>query len=71
MKTLNENYRLIHPLDDVPEKKVDVSQLGPIQMAPSVRFSLFALKAYLLVMALLVVYKVAEMGGLTQLATSR
>jgi hypothetical protein len=31
---------VVHPLDDVPEKKRDVSSLGPMAMTKSVRTSL-------------------------------
>lgn len=61
-------FVVVHPLDDVAEQKVDVSRLGPMPMTASVRWSLFALRGYLILMALLVAYKVAEMGGAFHLA---
>jgi len=48
---------VVHPLDDVPEKKRDVSSLGPMAMTKSVRTSLLVLRAYLILMASLVVYR--------------
>jgi hypothetical protein len=49
-------YWVVHPLDDLPEKKRDVSALGPMPMTPSVRLSLLALRGYLLLMTGLVAY---------------
>jgi hypothetical protein len=49
-------YWVVHPLDDLPEKKRDVSALGPLPMTFSVRFSLLALRGYLLLMTGLVAY---------------
>ena len=54
--TGNENFRVIHPLFDDPEPKCDVEALGRIQMTPTVKFALLALRAYLIVMLLLVLY---------------
>jgi len=49
-------FRVIHPLYDEPETKCEVEGLGRIQMTPTVRIALFALRAYLIVMLLLVLY---------------
>lgn len=49
-------YWVVHPLDDLPEQKLDVSALGPMAMTPSVRFSLLALRGYLILMTGLVAY---------------
>ena len=49
-------YWVVHPLDDLPEQKRDVSALGPMPMTPSVRLSLLALRGYLLLMMGLVAY---------------
>lgn len=56
-------FLVIHPLDDLPEQKVDTAHLGPMPMTRSVRFSLMALRAYLLLMMLLVLYHVADLAG--------
>jgi hypothetical protein len=56
-------YRVVHPLDDHPESKRDVSALGPMPMTPSVRLSLFALRAYLILMTVLVAYHVVDLAG--------
>ena len=63
----SSQYRVevVHPLD-VPkehrEQKCDVSKLGPMAMTPAVKFSLMALRAYLIAMILLLVYKVVAMA---------
>ena len=49
-------YWVVHPLDDLPEEKRDVSALGPMPMTFSVRLSLLALRGYLLLMTGLVAY---------------
>jgi len=53
-----DHFVVVHPLDDVPEAKVDTEALGPMPMTRSVRFSLLSLRAYLILMVLLVVYHV-------------
>lgn len=59
-KTTGEvSYRVVHPLFDEPEQKRDVEGLGRIRMTRSVKLSLLALRAYLVVMALLVLYHFA------------
>ncbi len=57
------HFIVVHPLDDVPEEKVDTSSLGPMPMTRSVRYSLMALRAYLIVMGLLVAYHVIDLAG--------
>jgi hypothetical protein len=61
--TLN-HYRVIHPLDDMPEQKVDTEALGPMPMTASVRWSLVSLRGYLILMLALVGYRVLQLGGL-------
>ena len=59
-----ENYFVVvHPLDDRPEQKVDTSKLGPMPMTLSVKLSLMALRGYLIVMMLLVLYHVMDLAG--------
>jgi len=57
------HFVVVHPLDDVPEQKVDTSALGPMPMTASVRFSLLALRGYLVLMMLLVLYHVMDLAG--------
>jgi len=58
------HFVVVHPLDDVPEAKVDTESLGPMPMTTSVRLSLYSLRAYLILMFLLVVYHVLDLSGL-------
>jgi len=57
------HYVVVHPLDGVPEEKVDTTILGPMAMTTSVKLSLLALRSYLIVMVLLVLYHVLDLAG--------
>jgi hypothetical protein len=60
----NDNrWVVIHPLDDAPETKVDTAALGPMKLTLSVRLSLLSLRAYLILMLLLVFYRVFCQAG--------
>lgn len=61
---LTNRFLVVHPLDDMPEQKVDTESLGPMPMTTSVRLSLLSLRAYLVVMMLLVLYHVLVLAGL-------
>ena len=56
-------FVVIHPLDDVVEQKVDTATLGPMTMTTSVKVSLMALRGYLVLMMLLVLYHVMDLAG--------
>ena len=56
-------FLVIHPLDDVEEQKVETKHLGPMRMTPAVRLSLLALRGYLVLMMLLVLYHVLDLAG--------
>ena len=58
-----KHFVVIHPLDDEPEEKVDIESLGPMPMTLSVKLSLIALRSYLVVMVLLVLYHVLDLAG--------
>jgi len=59
-----ENYFVVvHPLDDVPEQKVNSSGLGAMPMTTSVKLSLMALRGYLILMMFLVLYHVMDLAG--------
>ena len=58
------HFLVVHPLDDIPERKVDTEGLGPMPMTRSVKLSLLSLRAYLILMMLLVFYHVLGMAGL-------
>ncbi len=64
MHELVNHFVAIHPLDDVPEEKVDTENLGPMAMTASVRISLLSLRAYLVLMMILVFYHVMDLAGL-------
>ena len=58
MQTGKDRFVVVHPLDDVQEMKVDTEALGPMPMTRTVRLSLLSLRAYLILMVMLVVYHV-------------
>lgn len=62
--TMDEgDFLVVHPLDDVQERKVETNHLGPMRMTPAVRISLLALRGYLVLMMLLVLYHVLDLAG--------
>jgi hypothetical protein len=64
IKAVSEDqFAVVHPLDDVLEEKVDTSLLGRMGMTTSVRISLMALRGYLVLMILLVFYHVIDLAG--------
>ena len=58
-----DHFVVVHPLDDAPEQKVDTESLGAMPMTPSVKLSLMALRGYLLLMRVLVLYHVIDLAG--------
>ena len=69
MATLNvtpnmNEFRVIHPLDDVAEQKCSTEGLGKIKMTRAVRVSLGVLRAYLILMTLMLGYHVVDLSGL-------
>jgi hypothetical protein len=65
LNDLPENhYLVVHPLNDVPEEKIDTSNLGPMAMTTSVKLSLLSLRGYLVLMMGLVLYHVLDLAGL-------
>jgi hypothetical protein len=58
------HYVIIHPLDDIPEEKIDIDNLGPMALTGAVKWSLLSLRAYLILMSVLVLYRVLEMAGM-------
>jgi hypothetical protein len=65
MNEVPENhFVVVHPLDDRVEEKIDTSKLGPMSMTTSVKVSLLALRGYLVLMMLLVMYHVLDLAGL-------
>lgn len=62
-RTPGQEFFVIHPLDDTPEMKVDVSSLGLMPRTPLVRWALHALRAYVGVIGLLIAYRVVELAA--------
>ena len=60
------SFAVVHPLDDVPEEKVDTEHLGPMQMTRTVRVCLYALRGYLLLMFGLLGFRVLQLAGVIQ-----
>ena len=55
-------YVVVHPLDDLPEEKIDTEALGPMPMTASVKWSLISLRGYLVLMIALVFYRVLALA---------
>ncbi len=55
-----------HPLDDKPEMKRDLSQLGRMKITPAVRRSLIVLRAYLVLMAVILLYHVIDLAAVVR-----
>ena len=69
MATLNltpnvNEFRVIHPFDDVAEQKCSTEGLGKIKMTRAVRISLGVLRAYLILMTLMLGYHVIDLSAL-------
>lgn len=58
----NGEYLVVHPLDDIAEQKVKTEGLGYASMTPMVRWSLIALRSYLIIMTLMVVYRCLQLA---------
>jgi hypothetical protein len=63
IKMSEDQFVVVHPLDDVREEKVDTASLGRMSMTASVRILLMALHGYLVLMMLLVLYHVIDLSG--------
>ncbi|HEK19427.1 MULTISPECIES: hypothetical protein [unclassified Mucilaginibacter] len=57
-------FTVVHPLFDKPEQKVDIENAGPMHVTRATWFALFALRAYLLIMILLAVYRFMVLAGI-------
>jgi hypothetical protein len=60
----NQSGLVIHPLNDLPEQKLESDHLPPLKMTLSARISLLALRSYLILMMLLLLYHVINLAGL-------
>jgi hypothetical protein len=59
----HQHFSVIHPLHDLPEQKCSSEGLGRIRMTRPVRISLGVLRAYLVVMTLMLGYHVLDLAG--------
>lgn len=59
----SRRFLVVHPLDDVAEQKLDTAHLGPMRLTPAVRYSLLALRAYMVLMMVMVCYYVLHLAG--------
>lgn len=57
-------FLVLHPLDDTPEQKIDISQVGRMRLTLGVRISLLVLCSYLILMAILILYHFLDLAGL-------
>jgi len=55
---------VIHPLDDIQEQKCTSEGLGLMELTPTVRFSLTALRVYLIAMTLIILYRTLALTNL-------
>jgi hypothetical protein len=55
-------FLVVHPLDDVAEQKCETEGLGYTPMTPMIRVSLIALRSYIVIMALMVLYRCLELA---------
>ena len=58
------NLYVIHPLDDIQEQKCTSEGLGLMELTPTVRFSLTALRVYLIAMTLIILYRTLSLTHL-------
>jgi len=63
MTEADRKFVVVHPLDDVPEEKVDTEHLGPMPMTRAVKVCLLALRGYLLLMVGLLAFRVLQLAG--------
>ena len=56
-------FLVVHPLDDYPEEKLKSDHLPPLELTPTVRWSLFTLRAYLILMIILCFYHVIGLAA--------
>ncbi len=57
-------FYVVHPLYDEPEEKINLDSLGPMPRTKSVKYSLLALRVYLVFMLVLAFYRALDMAGI-------
>jgi hypothetical protein len=58
----NGEFLVFYPLDDSTEQKCETESLGYAPMTPIVKWSLIALRSYLIIMALMVFYRCLQLA---------
>ncbi len=56
-------FVVVHPLYDVPEEKLDTSNLAKRPLGRSAQLALLALRGYLILMTALVAYHALDLAG--------
>ena len=62
--TIQQSLQVVHPLDDIAEEKRSPVGMGQMHMSASVKFSLYALRGYLVLIGLMVAYRVLTLAGM-------
>lgn len=60
----SHQFTVIHPLFDIPEEKCDVEKAPPMHITKTVKYSLFALRGYLIIIMLLAIYRMIALAGI-------
>lgn len=61
---VNPDFYVVHPLFDKPEEKLNPDSVGTMKMTKSVKYSLMALRVYLILMIGMAFYRTLTMGGI-------
>jgi hypothetical protein len=61
-----ERFHVVHPLRDAAEQKCESTGLGPLAMTRSVRIALMALRGYLVLMSLILLYHMLVLAGVVR-----
>jgi hypothetical protein len=61
--TLPPRFRVIHPLDDVPEPRLYTAELGRMPLTRKVKFALLLLQAHIGLMLLLLGWRALTLSG--------
>lgn len=55
-------YYVVHPLDDLPEKKRTMDGLAPVSLKRGTQWALLALRVYVIAMGLLIAHHAVAMA---------
>ena len=64
LNNYNEDFSVVHPLFDKPEKKLNPNSVGKMKITKSVRYSLMVLRVYIIFMIVLAFYRTSVMAGI-------